>query len=58
MSDKTMNILRAAVCLFIALCCFGLKVFGIADADSKFPYVGGALCIFLTIAYLKQAFSQ
>lgn len=58
MSDKSMNILRAVVCAFIAICCFGLKALGIASEEALYPYVAGGFCVFLTIAYLKQAFAK
>ena len=54
MSDRTMNLIIAAACALISLCCFAIKIIG--GSDSMFPYVGGGLCAFLALAYLKHAF--
>jgi hypothetical protein len=58
MTERTLNLLRASICLIIAIGCFTLKAVGLADADAKYPYVSGIVALVLTIGYLKNAFDR
>ena len=56
MSDKTVSIIKAGICLFIAIWCGVIKFTG--GTKSSWPYAGIIRALILTVGYLKQAFDK
>ncbi|MBS5335053.1 MAG: hypothetical protein UC708_08195 [Anaerovoracaceae bacterium] len=56
MSDKTVSIIKAGICIFVIIWCAIIKFSG--GTEANWPYAGILIASILTIGYLKQAFDK
>lgn len=57
MGDKGINLLKALFFLVIGIGCVYLALSGGAGTK-KYPWIGAALCFFVTVNYVKKAFER